>query len=374
MLVPIEKNNPTNTAPWVVYSLIIANIVLFLFTKLEYELAEIFSNYGFTALTPSASTAFSSMFLHAGVAHLAGNMFFLWMYGDNVEDVLGAALFTLCYIVLGLLSVGGYYLVNSGAEIPLVGASGAISGVLGLYIMLFPHAHVDLHFQGKDHSVLIAHLSARSSVLLWLGSQLLLGLVFMNDMGGVAFSAHVAGLLGGMAIGHFLTRVWGYRPEPPKSVLSFEREKEGKVWCPYCGYQEADSEFRLYECPECGTRYEIVKANGYEEPAKPYKDQSSIDISSLEDFPETELPGDARRATVISEQDGSELRFDGYLLTAKGGNKLLVTLSVDEKIKLYAKGDFPTTKDVDEFLRLNTKFVLSDFALRDQVEPYMPVK
>lgn len=361
MLIPIEKNNPTNSTPWVVISLIVINIILFLVARYNFELIEILTTFGFVSLTPNMSTAFTSLFLHAGLAHLVGNMFFLWMYGDNVEDVLGSALFALIYIVLGLMAVGVYYLSNSSAEVPLVGASGAISGILGLYIIFFPHAHVDLYLEGRNSSYLLAHLSARSSVLLWLGSQLLLGVLFMDHVGGVAFSAHIGGLICGVTVGYLLTTYWGYVAEAPKEVLSFKREKDAPVWCPYCGYQEPESEFRLYECPECSTQYEIVKADDYIEPAKPYKDQSKIDISALDDIPEANLPRDARRATVISEQDGSAIFYDGYIQSEQGKHKVLITLRADGRLKRYVEAELETSKDVDEFLRINTKFVLSDF-------------
>ena len=149
---PIRDHNPSGRTPYVTYALIATNIVIFLnywplFTD-ERALAAFFFDW---ALIPALVTEghglgglVTSMFLHGGLAHLAGNMLFLFIFGDNIEDELGHARFAGFYIACGVIAALVHYVSEPFSPIPTVGASGAIAGVMGGYLLLFPRARVDI--------------------------------------------------------------------------------------------------------------------------------------------------------------------------------------------------------------------------------------
>jgi len=144
-------------------------------------------------------TVFSAMFMHGGWLHLGGNMLYLWIFGDNVEDVLGPVKFLLFYLVCGIAATFAQYWVNSGSRIPNVGASGAIAGVLGAYLVMFPDARV---------RVLVYNQIVAMPALVVLGLWIVLQLVSYAgtlgqtaDVGGVAFMAHIGGFVVGLVLG-----------------------------------------------------------------------------------------------------------------------------------------------------------------------------
>jgi membrane associated rhomboid family serine protease len=150
------------------------------------------------AVLPAAATVFTSMFLHGGLMHLAGNMLYLWVFGNNIEDNLGHGRFLVFYLLCGIAAAMAQALPDPASEVPMIGASGAISGVLGAYLILFPHArvHVIIPF-----GFLFLH-TIRAGWLLgfWFLFQLLSGLFSSSAEGGVAWWAHVGGFVAGMAL------------------------------------------------------------------------------------------------------------------------------------------------------------------------------
>ena len=143
-------------------------------------------------------TLVTSMFLHGGFMHLAGNMLYLWVFGNNIEDVCGHGRFILFYLLCGLAAAFAQALPDPGSEIPMIGASGAISGVLGAYLLLFPHARVctlvPIGF------VFFTTIRAGWLLGFWFVFQLLSGLGSNPAEGGVAFWAHIGGFVAGLPL------------------------------------------------------------------------------------------------------------------------------------------------------------------------------
>ena len=146
-------------------------------------------------------TLFTSLFLHGGLLHIAGNMLYLWIFGNNVEDVLGRARFLLFYLVCGLAAGAAQIAISPNSLIPNVGASGAIAGVLGAYFILYPNARVlsivPVFFLG-----LLAQVRAYWVLLIWIALQVFQGVggLGMQRGGGVAYFAHIGGFFAGMVI------------------------------------------------------------------------------------------------------------------------------------------------------------------------------
>jgi len=162
--------------------------------------------HGFRPSDPTLATAFSAMFLHGGFMHLVGNMLFLWIYGDNVEARLGRLTYLFAYLLTGLVGNFMHLLLSGGAPMPLVGASGAISGVLGFYFVFFPENRVRVLVLLFPFYVDVVRIRAR-----WvLGAYLILDNllpVLLGSQSSVAYGAH----LGGFLSGFFLARVWRSR-------------------------------------------------------------------------------------------------------------------------------------------------------------------
>jgi len=148
---------------------------------------------------PAQLTVFTSMFMHGGWMHLIGNMLYLWIFGDNVEDSMGHGRFAAFYLICGIAAVLAQALPAPGSEIPMIGASGAISGVLGAYVLLFPKAHVlvAIPFGFYAHMV---RLPAMAVLGFWFFLQLLSTFITPEGEGGVAFRAHLGGFVAGMAL------------------------------------------------------------------------------------------------------------------------------------------------------------------------------
>jgi membrane associated rhomboid family serine protease len=133
-------------------------------------------------------TIFTSMFMHGGWMHLIGNMLYLWIFGDNVEDSMGHPRFIVFYLVCGTVAVFAQALPDTQSTIPMIGASGAISGVLGAYLLLYPHARV------------VVLIPLGIVLALWFGLQLAQSALTPKDVAGIAFGAHIGGFLAGMAL------------------------------------------------------------------------------------------------------------------------------------------------------------------------------
>jgi membrane associated rhomboid family serine protease len=225
-MIPLRDENPSLTTPVVTRVLIALNVIAFVYElMLGPELRGLFMSWGLVparisaALAGDASiaafaTALTSIFLHAGWLHLIGNMWYLWIFGDNVEDRLGHGRFLLFYLAAGLASGILHVLFNSGSAIPTVGASGAIAGVLGAYLTLFPHARVItlvpfiVFFQ-------VMALPAVVVLGLWFVFQFFSGaltLAYTNaaQTGGTAWWGHI----GGFAFGFLFARLLAMKPQP----------------------------------------------------------------------------------------------------------------------------------------------------------------
>lgn len=148
------------------------------------------------ALIPPWATLLTSMFMHGGFMHLAGNMLYLWIFGDNVEETLGHGRFLVFYLLCGVAAALTQALLDPGSKIPMVGASGAISGVLGAYFLLFPRANVKVAMFPFG----LVFVPALIVLGLWFLLQLLDGLRGPSGEGGVAFWAHVGGFVAGMVL------------------------------------------------------------------------------------------------------------------------------------------------------------------------------
>lgn len=214
-MIPLQDDNPSTIRPLVSVGLIVACVLVFLWQfslgaaggeQVIYALGVIPSVlFGFDSLPPEitlvppVATAFTSMFLHGGWLHLIGNMLYLWVFGDNVEDSMGHGRFLAFYVLCGLAAVLAQALPEPRSTIPMVGASGAISGVLGAYLLLYPRARVLVAIPFG----LIVHttrIPAGIVLALWFGLQLVSNLMTAPGEGGVAFRAHIGGFIAGMIL------------------------------------------------------------------------------------------------------------------------------------------------------------------------------
>jgi membrane associated rhomboid family serine protease len=203
-----DDNSARRSAPIVTYVLIAINVAVFL---LELQAGnEFIQKWAFIPARfsedPSGDTAtlFSAMFMHGGWMHLGGNMLYLWIFGDNVEDRFGSVRFLLFYLAAGLAASFAQYAVNPGSQIPNVGASGAIAGVLGAYLLMFPKARVNV-LLGRQ----VVAMPAFIVLGFWIVLQLVSGVGSIADtaqteQGGVAYMAHVGGFVAGLVLGVFL--------------------------------------------------------------------------------------------------------------------------------------------------------------------------
>jgi membrane associated rhomboid family serine protease len=209
-VIPYKDDNPTSLFPFVTIGLIVLNCLAFAWElfgpvsgrEIAYSYGAIPGNIlsltGDQPVGPVASI-FTSMFLHGGFMHLGGNMLYLWIFGNNIEDVLGHFRFLLFYLFSGVAAAYGHAIIEPLSAIPMIGASGAISGVLGAYALLFPRARI--------HTIIILgifwqviQVPALVVIGFWAVFQLLNGLMSKGLLngGGVAWFAHVGGFLAGI--------------------------------------------------------------------------------------------------------------------------------------------------------------------------------
>jgi membrane associated rhomboid family serine protease len=203
-ILPVAKDNQTKNVPWVVIGLICTNTLILILTYLAGQ-EKVFAQYAFIPAQRQVWTSLSSMFLHAGVWHLLGNMFFLWMFGVQVENMFGPWLFGLVYLACGFGGDLAHYMMNLRSTIPTVGASGAVSGIVGIYFILFPKANFDLEiYLGWAHLKTIP-THTHAAVGAWIGEQAVFGvLTQLAHFSSVAFWAHV----GGFGVGVFTARLF----------------------------------------------------------------------------------------------------------------------------------------------------------------------
>ncbi len=210
-MIPIHDSQKSYSQPLVTVALIVANTLVFLFQLSldSYTRNDFVFMFGLVPERFSWLNVLTSMFLHGGWLHLLGNMLFLWVFGDNVEDILGHWRFLLFYLLCGAAAALGQYAVNPDSRVPMVGASGAIAGVMGAYLVKFPHSRIVM--LGWFLFVCTFELPAYVVLAYWFVVQLFSGIGSIADAasqrGGVAFMAHAAGFLAGVALIHvFRTR------------------------------------------------------------------------------------------------------------------------------------------------------------------------
>jgi membrane associated rhomboid family serine protease len=227
--VPLSDDNPTASAPIFTYLLIGACSGAF-FWQLGHNERVILYSYGmipaelfglwhpprsYQVLAPWAKVL-TSMFLHGGWFHLLGNMLYLWIFGNNVEDVLGRGRYLLLYLSCGIVAALVQAFSNPGSHIPMVGASGAIAGVLGAYLLLHPGANVRC-FVWIVIFFRIVNVPAWMMLGLWFTMQLVSGLMAAPGQPGVAFWAHVGGFATGLVLVIVLRPSGVYLLQPPRT-------------------------------------------------------------------------------------------------------------------------------------------------------------
>ncbi|MEG8278869.1 rhomboid family intramembrane serine protease [Streptomyces sp. AHA2] len=271
MVIPVYDVNPARRTPWVTYALLAANLVVFLRTPGmagsltgESSLAQLCHLQAFLdhyaavpqelihhrmpSVVPTGETGvgpqgagcvvgppaydkspelsvLTAMFLHGGWLHLLGNMLFLWIFGNNIEDRMGHVRFLLFYLVCGYAAAYGFALLDAGSRAPLIGASGAIAGVLGAYLVLYPRARVWVLVP------FLIFLPLRLPAWIVLGLWFVLQAVYswgagVSEAGTVAYAAHVVGFVAGMLI------AWPLRPgtpapPEPRGILFGRRARPG---------------------------------------------------------------------------------------------------------------------------------------------------
>ncbi len=210
-MIPIRDNIPSGTYPFVTIALLSINVAVFLYQiTLGLEGVELFiyktaaipleitshTDIGPSAIVPLPYTLLTAMFVHGGLLHVGGNMLFLWIFGDNVEDRFGHLLFLLFYLASGVAASLAHIALDPASTMPMVGASGAIAGVLGAYFLLFPRAQVNTLV------ILPLFISmARVPAIFFLGFWFLFQLVnsgISSANGGVAWFAHIGGFVAGV--------------------------------------------------------------------------------------------------------------------------------------------------------------------------------
>jgi rhomboid family protein len=200
-IVPVSDDDYLGRTPYVVVALAIVNLLMLAATYLLSSSQAVFSKYGFVPADPHFLTAISSMFLHAGILHYVGNMFFLWMFGYRIENTFGSWLFAIVYLVCGLGGTALDYTLDPTSAIPSVGASGAISGIVGCYFVLFPKSrfNIEVYFLRFHVDTIPAH--TRGAIGVWIAEQTILGLLSKAArFSSVAFWAHVGGFATGSTV------------------------------------------------------------------------------------------------------------------------------------------------------------------------------
>lgn len=204
-MLPIRDHNPSGRTPYVTYTLIAINVFIFLAFNLSLgegrELNLFYYGWGMVPAHISQGQDFysliTSQFLHGGIMHIGGNMLFLWIFGDNMEDEMGHIGFLLFYLASGILAALAQWVVDPGSTVVTIGASGAIAGVMGGYLLLFPKAKVDILL------ILIVFfrvfpIPAWVMLGVWFALQVGNGVISDPDLGGVAYWAHAGGFVVGI--------------------------------------------------------------------------------------------------------------------------------------------------------------------------------
>jgi rhomboid family protein len=243
-LIPIKDDNPTQTVPYVTVTLIVVNVAVWLLepslgSGSSPQLAAFFYKWGLVpreivtgAAVVNTDTVqvcggacklgepyysiITAMFLHGGFLHVGGNMLFLWVFGNNIEDTLGSVKFTIFYFVCGIAAALAHSIANASSAVPTIGASGAIAGMLGAYIVLFPRARVTTIVP-----VFIFWFIRLPAVIVlgyWFLSQFFIGAAQQYGGEGVAWMAHVGGFITGAVLMYLYKQAKGLGQPPPYAV------------------------------------------------------------------------------------------------------------------------------------------------------------
>ena len=210
-MIPLRDVIPSRTTPGVTITLIVLNVVIYLLQLLltDHDRDAFLIGFGLVPAYFSMLNVLTAMFVHGGLAHLGGNMLFLWIFGDNVEDRLGHGRFIAFYLMCGFAAAIAQTALNPNSLVPMVGASGAIAGVMGAYLVLYPHSRVLMLF---PFPVFLFELPAIVFLVIWFLVQFLNGInqlpIFERNAisGGVAFWAHVMGFVAGLILVVFMKR------------------------------------------------------------------------------------------------------------------------------------------------------------------------
>lgn len=215
-MIPLRDNIAIRTSPIITACIVFVNIFIFVWLRLSLTGAQgevVYKYYGLipreltTALAVrwdlapyNMMTVFTSMFLHGGVLHLGGNMLYLWIFGNNVEDSMGHGRFIVFYLLSGIVAALVQFLYDPVSSIPMIGASGAVSGVLGAYLVLYPYARIKTLFFIIIF-IKIFEVPAVMLLTIWFFMQ-----VFYSHLGGVAWYAHIGGFVFGLLAIKFFSR------------------------------------------------------------------------------------------------------------------------------------------------------------------------
>jgi membrane associated rhomboid family serine protease len=221
-MIPLHDDNPTRIKPVFTVGLIASCVMVFVYQlslgprgaqTFVYQYGAIPAVlFGLESLPfeiqviPTAFSLITSMFLHGGIMHLVGNMLYLWIFGNNIEDAMGHGRFSIFYLTCGVIAALSHALTDTGSVVPMIGASGAISGVLGAYLLLYPRAQV-LVLIPLGFFTRLMYIPAGFVLGFWFLLQLISGSVTVGQGGGgVAWFAHIGGFLAGMILVGFFKR------------------------------------------------------------------------------------------------------------------------------------------------------------------------
>ena len=219
-MIPLSDDNPTHSKPYVTIALIVLCCLLFIWQlslgsdggKAIFALGVIPTSLLQDTPLPTnlrwispELTLLTSMFLHGGFMHLAGNMLYLWIFGDNIEDILGKPVFLVFYFICGIVAALSQALPEPSSQIPMIGASGAISGVLGAYVVFFPKKKIKVAIP-FGFFLQILRLPAYVVLIFWFILQLING-ANAGAGGGIAFGAHIGGFVAGVVLAPILAVV-----------------------------------------------------------------------------------------------------------------------------------------------------------------------
>lgn len=204
-MIPLRDSQPSRTTPLVTIVLIALNAAIFLHevTLDDYSRNYFVAQYALIPARLQWADLVTSMFLHGGWLHLIGNMWFLWIYGDNIEDILGRSKYILFYLACGIAAAMVHVWFNPGSRIPTVGASGAIAGVMGAYMLKFPHSRIVTLIPIVIFFTTV-EIPAWIILVYWFGIQLFSGVgdlaAASGNEGGIAWFAHIGGFVAGLLL------------------------------------------------------------------------------------------------------------------------------------------------------------------------------